>query len=235
MKRMSINWLIVFGFLFYLVPIQGTLLSISPQLDGASSSIVYGGYTGQLLEELFGNPDHQILSKKLDLEKMRKLLDAGANVNIVNMHGMTLFMAVIVTDRIVLKKKEQIIQLMLAHAHNLKNFLDHKDEDGKTPFWCAADREYLDIMFLLEHNGVDIEASVPFRDAHGDFVTATPLGYASYFGLEKVRIFYINRLIEYVAKITQTMNRSALTNVKYVISWEDFPSASQSPCSPLKC
>ena len=224
--------LVVFGSLFLISSLQGSFKSLASDMQSATSSVVYGGYTGQLLDELFCNPYHADCSKKLDLEKIRLLLTCGANVNIVNDHGVTLFMAVIITDRITLKKKEQIIQVMLSHAKHLKDFLHHKDEDGKSAYLCALDREYLDIMFLLEHQNIDIYALIQFYYDAGELVAMSPLQYASCFGLDRVRAFYADRLKQYFDKASQIKGKSPLDGVKAAISWDQFPSQSSSPVIP---
>ena len=227
---------IVFMGICSLENLQSAIQLPIEQSLSSDRGIFYVGVTGDLINELFGNQRLKESFGSLNIEKIRSLLDFGADVTIVNEHGLTLFMAVIISDRIELKKKEQIVQVMLSNARSLRAFLEHKDEEGKTAFWYAAEQQYVDIMFLLERNGALKDVQVLCKNRQGVETLMTPFEYACYYDLEKTRTFYFSLRRE-------QKEQSTLVGLKAVISWETVSSAVSSPrsaCSsvagfPLYC
>ena len=141
---------LVFAALLKKPPLEDWLDEL-PQIQFAKtqSKFRYPGVTGDLIHELFQQQGHEDLQRSLDLTNIKRLLAQGADVNVTNEAGLTLFMAVIVTDRIADSKKEAILREML----NFNVNLNLCSNDGKSVFWLAAERELIDVMHFLKNAG----------------------------------------------------------------------------------
>lgn len=168
-----------------------------------------------LTQELFGCAKHHDEKIPLNLSNMQKLLDAGSDLDYENDHKITLFMAVILTDRITLAKKSSILAFLLTY----KPDLEHKDNDGYTAFWYATHDQNVDIMKLLVAAGARIDYVVK---------GCTPFNYAVQNNLEQAAGFFIDIINQRLQSVSATIQQSPAV-AQQVSARSVFPEAILGP------